>query len=69
MITKELEIKTDEVGKVFIRTGLNDPFVAEETDEEVMCECGNKAFTLNYGSYEVFGTCTKCGKRYSIYSG
>lgn len=35
----------------------------------VICDCGNKEFTLSYGSWEIIAHCTKCGKSDTVYSG
>ena|SRR3990167_3746677 len=37
---------------------------------EIMCgNCGGFEFHIFYGSHECFGTCVKCDKQYSLYSG
>ena len=41
----------------------------DETDIDVLCECGNGTFTISYGSYECFGKCTQCNLKLSLYSG
>ena len=43
--------------------------VPKPKDGEVMCPCGNKTFYIEYGNYECYGVCTKCGKRYLLYDG
>lgn len=40
-----------------------------DNSESIMCKCGNKEFTCNYGCYELFITCTKCGVRHLAYDG
>jgi hypothetical protein len=34
---------------------------------EVRCYCGNNTFRVGYGSYECFGTCAACGRKYILY--
>jgi len=42
----------------------------EETCDNITCDgCGNDSFTLTYGKWELFGTCTICGSKQSVYSG
>ena len=36
---------------------------------DIKCLCGCNVFYLNYGEYEINGTCGKCYKEYTLYSG
>ena len=36
---------------------------------DVICSCGNAAFTLRYTGYRIIAKCANCGKEDSVYSG
>ena len=40
-----------------------------DTNKEVLCQCGNTEFTLKYGCYEISAHCTKCGNDDIVYDG
>lgn len=65
LFKKDAYDREDDEGNYYTRITRSKPHKNGDT----LCPCGNMSFHIVVNDYSCYGTCSRCGKKYLLYSG